>query len=144
MYEKKTICAQTRAVTDVFDKTSKTQFTSTTNLDLLHGLLNSTSVLVKRGDKYHTGICSLRPHLLMSRSFGGTSRRRRTLTCSCACPSKRGSVTLPADGRSWRETSHTFVHVSSRCRFFHCVCARAVTHNVLSARMSVSIVRHQH
>ena len=108
---KKTDRAQTSAVTDVFDTTSKTRIkhTSTTNLDLLHGSMNmqmsslfSTSVMVKRGDKYHMKGFALAPTFAQVEVFWWHFERRRTFTRSCACPSQRGFITLLADGLSWR------------------------------------------
>ena len=97
---KKTDRAQTSAVMDVFDTTSKPRIkhTSTTNLDLLHVLMNSTSVMVKRGDKYHTKGFALAATFAQVEVFWWHSEGRRTFTRSCACPSER--VTLPP-GRSF-------------------------------------------
>ena len=74
-------------------------------------LMNSASVMVKRGDKYHTKRFALAAAFAQVEVFWWHSERRRTFTRSCACPSERGFITLLADGLSWRETWHTSVHV---------------------------------
>ena len=83
--------------------------------------------MVKRGDKYHMKGFALAATFAQVEVFWWLFERRRTFTRSCACPSKRGFITLPADGRSWR-------------RFFYCMCTRVVTNYVLSARRASSHV----